>query len=43
MAAYMEDEQEYPLNKVIFVLKTSAKEKQVVNREDAVTQTLNKL
>lgn len=43
MAAYMEDEQEYPLNKVSFVLKTSTKEEQLVNRGDAITQTLNKL
>jgi len=32
----MAAEQEYPLNKVSFVLETSTKEKQLVNREDAI-------
>lgn len=43
MAAYMEDEQEYPLNKISFGLKTSTKERQLANREDAITQTLDKM
>lgn len=43
MAACMKDEQEHPLNKVSFVLKTSTTEKQLVNRGDAITQALNKL